>query len=300
MKFLVTGCYGFIGSKMCSFLLNRGENVVGVDIINKNEIKHDKFLFLPFESIIKGDPLLTDIDVIYHFAWCGVSSQFKNDLSKQISNLTIAYNILELARVAKVSRIVIPGSISEFSRSHSPVKGIEKSTPSDLYAATKTAVRIISEKFCRINNISLNWALITSVYGGQRNDDNLLTYTICNLLKNEKVTTTKLEQLWDYIFIDDLVFALWLIGTKGSKNAVYPIGTGRIEPLSYYVRFIAKTLGKENLLEIGKIQYKNKYVDNSIVDVSKLRKLGFYCKNSFEDNILSVIDYYRKVISIDK
>ena len=43
MKILVTGCAGFIGSHVCEFLLKRGDNVLGIDIINDYydiKIKH--------------------------------------------------------------------------------------------------------------------------------------------------------------------------------------------------------------------------------------------------------------------
>ena len=296
MVFLVTGCFGFIGKRMCDFLIANNHKVFGMDIKNTGSIQSKNFVFIGFDFSIAREQLKQNrIDVVFHFAWCGVSTSDKNDPSKQFKNISLTYEILELVKEIGAKRIVIPGSVSEFSKCNKAVTGLEKDSPSDLYAATKVSIRKIVSQFCKTNGLDYNWALITSVYGGERNDNNLLTYTINNLLNNKEVLTTKLEQLWDYLYIDDLIPGLYLIGTKGKKNTIYPIGSGRIEQLNYYVNYIANYLEKKELLRIGALEYKNKYIDNSIVDITRIRKLGFKCQKPFETNIVDVISYYEKV-----
>lgn len=84
----------------------------------------------------------------------------------------------------------------------------------------------------------MNWLLIGSVYGPGRNDNNILTYTIKALLNNEKTKFSKLEQMWDYIYIDDLIDALYLVGNYGKPGAVYPVGSGIAIPLREYIEKI--------------------------------------------------------------
>lgn len=297
MVFVVIGCYGFIGLKMCRFLLEQKHKVYGIDVNDKKQIFDENFEFIHFDLVemlkkVKN----TKIDVVYHLAWNGVSTTDKNDLEKQITNLSITLTVLQFVKTIGVKKLVIPGSVSEFSKCKKGVTGKEKDSPADYYAATKVCVRKIAQQFCKRNDISLNWALVTSVYGGERVDNNLLTYTIKNLLMNEQVLTTKLEQKWDYIYIDDLIFALYLIGIKGRKNIIYPIGSGRVEKLSFYVEYIASFLEKSNLLKLGALDYKNNYIDNSIVDITKLNNLGFTCKKEFEENIEDVISFYKSEI----
>ena len=46
--YLITGCAGFIGFHMCNILLNKGENVIGVDNLNKyysQDLKLKDYLF---------------------------------------------------------------------------------------------------------------------------------------------------------------------------------------------------------------------------------------------------------------
>ena len=280
---------------MCEYLINHNHIVFGMDINNSYLIDDDNFEFIHFdfksaEKMLKNK----SIDIIYHFAWCGVSSIDKNNPEKQLANISLTYGVLKLAKEIGAKKIIIPGSISEFSRCKKAITGLEKDSPSDLYAATKVSIRKIAFQFCKIHEIGLNWALITSVYGGDRIDGNLLTYTINNLLDNRQVLTTRLEQLWDYIYIDDLIECLYLIGLRGKKNAIYPIGSGRIEQLSFYVGYIADYLAKRDLLKIGALPYKNKYIDNSIVNTLKIQRLGFSCKKTFEENIIDVISFIKK------
>lgn len=287
---IITGCNGFIGKKLTKYLLDKNITVIGMDI-TENINNSDNFIFQKLDFKIDLSAILSNykIDVLYHLAWCGVSTVDKNNPDKQFINIGLTYKILELANSIKVKKIVIPGSMSEFSRCVEPVTGNEVDSPSDLYAATKVAIRKISYQYCQKNNIDLNWLLITSVYGIGRNDSNLITSVIENLRNNKEVKTTKLEQKWDYIYIDDLLLAFFLIGERGERNLIYPVGSGEVKTLSEYVNIIASIMNKRDLIKVGEIPYKNDYIDNSILDISRLKRIGFINENHFETTIINII-----------
>lgn len=295
MKVIVTGCYGFIGKQLTYYLLCNGDTVIGLDIKENHCFdSYGNFSFMAIDNILFNDLHKLNVDVMYHLAWSGVSTIDKNDYKKQFANITLTYEILELAKSIGVKKVVIPGSTSEFSKCMSPITGHEKDSPSDLYAATKVAVRKIAFQFCEKNNIDLNWLLITSIYSEKRLDSNLITTAINSFLQHKEFCCTKLEQKWDYLYVDDLIDALYLIGKRGKKNTIYPIGSGRTENLSYYIKYIAKIMNSSSLLKIGCIPYKNSFIDNSIVDIEELKLLGFNCKKSFEYNIVKVIEEMRR------
>lgn len=292
---IITGCNGFIGRKLTEYLIAKGVTVYGMDIIPSN-LSHERFHFIPFDFKQNLKSYFTEIsiDVLYHLAWCGVSTVDKNNPDKQSKNLELARNVLELGKKIKVKKIVIPGSMSEFARCKEPVTGYEEESPSDLYANTKCLIRKTAYEFCLSNKIDLNWLLITSVYSSDRVDANLLTYCIKNLLHNEIVETTKLEQIWDYINVNDLMRAMYLVGMKGERNKIYPIGSGDIHPLSYYVELIGYILNKRELIHVGVKPYKNAFIDNSIPNIKELKKLGFRPTVSFTDGINQMIKTIKK------
>ncbi len=288
---IITGCNGFIGKKLTKHLLDKGIFVYGLDIFSTQAFEnYSNFKFIPFDLSKDFTQIIErNVDVLYHLAWCGVSTVDKNDPDKQFKNIGITYKVLELAKAIHANKVVIPGSMSEFSRCTKPVTGYEQDTPADLYAATKVAIRKISYQYCEKNGLDLNWLLITSVFSIDRVDANLITYTINNLLDNKAVETTKLEQLWDYISIEDLVRAMFIIGENGSKGLIYPIGSGEVHQLSYYIDLIATYMNKKNLLRIGAVPYKNKYIDNSVPDITALEHIGYIVQDNFKDYIVKLI-----------
>ena len=150
------------------------------------------------------------------------------------------------------------------------------------------------QTYGRQNGISLIWAVITSIYGPGRNDDNLITYCIKTLLKGEKPSFTGLEQQWDYLYIDDLIDALVAVGEKGIGGKTYPIGSGENKQIVEYVKIIRDMIDPTLPLGIGDIPYKNKTIDNQILDISELNEdTGFTARYSFESGIKLTIDYYK-------
>lgn len=284
-KAIITGSNGYIGKKLTNFLLDKGIEVIGFDLFECESFKNrPNYSFTPFASI-ENMIDVDSVDVLYHLAWSGVSSDEKNDPNKQFVNIGMTYKVLEFAKKNNVKKIIIPGSMSEFSKYSEPVTGHEEDAPSDLYAATKVAIRKIAYQYAEKNDLDLNWLLITSVYSEERNDGNLITSCIKALKRHETFECTKLEQKWDYIHISDLIKALYLVGEKGEKSVIYPIGSGEAHELSHYIKLIANKIGGSDLIKIGRLPYKEKYIDNSIPDVTKIKALGFNSAKTFESHI---------------
>lgn len=291
---LIIGCNGFIGRKLVKKYISEGYKVVGVDIATAPFEVLDKFNFnyfqVDYNNLNANSFSNYEFDLAYHLAWCGVSTIEKNDLNKQLKNVFIAKQVLEFCKAINLRHLVIAGSMSEFSKYKTPVNGKELDSPSDLYAATKCYIRKFASLFCEQNHINLNYLLITSIYSYERKDSNLITSVISHLKLNQEMETTGLEQQWDYIHIDDLIEAMFLIGIRGKQNCIYPIGSGTVKTLRYYIDFIIKCSGKNNLIHVGALPYKNTFIDNSIPDVTELFKLGFSPKNVFEKYIFSIME----------
>ena len=117
------------------------------------------------------------------------------------------------------------------------------------------------------------------------------------MLKGEKPSFTGLEQQWDYLYIDDLIDALVAVGEKGIGGKTYPIGSGENKQIVEYVKIIRDMIDPTLPLGIGDIPYKNKTIDNQILDISELNEdTGFTARYSFESGIRLRIDYYKNAI----
>lgn len=298
---IVTGANGFIGQKLVRMLSKN--NVKTYAVIESDDI-NNPFKELGNVEIIRSN--LDDIeslyslipnnqiDVMYHLAWSGVSTALKDDYEMQIKNISYSINIMKLCHKLKVNKIIFTGSASEYAYNDGDITGYNNPSPSDFYSAAKVSVHYMCSMYAKKNGLNFIWTLISSIYGPKRNDNNLITYTIKSLLSKQTPEFTKLEQIWDYIYVEDLINALYLVGCCGKYGKVYPIGSGVARPLHYYVSVIQKLIDEQIPVNIGALPYKNTSIDNSILDISDLIKdTGFMPKYTFEDGIKETINYFR-------
>lgn len=296
---IITGADGFIGENLTLALAEKGITVYALvytesSIQSYASLKNVHAIQFDLQNIYDvKEKLPMNVDVLYHLAWMGVSTAQKNDAVVQLKNINYGLEIMRLASQLYVGKVVYPGSVSEYAYSNVPVNGYNEPSPSDFYSAAKVATHYICDIFAKQNNIDFNWVLISSIYGPGRDDDNLISYSIKTLLNGEKPSFTKLEQKWDYIFIDDLIQALYCIGDKGKKGAVYPIGSGLNKSLLEYVTIVRNKINESLPIGVGDLPYKNSRIDNSVVDISKLKEdTGFVPAYTFELAIQKTIDYF--------
>lgn len=301
-KVIVIGANGFIGSHLTQRLVDNGYQVIafvarGFDYSHVLCMKGVKCLEFELSKMNEydGNKDIINADILFHMAWVGVSSDLKNDAQTQASNILYGLNVLEFAFRNDIKRVIVPGSASEYSCSDGVIDGNNIPAPADLYSACKVATRYLCQTFAIQKNIDLIWTAITSIYGPGRHDNNLITYAITTLLKGEKTSFTGLQQYWDYLYIDDLITALILIGEKGKRGSIYPIGTGDSKKMSEYVHILRDEINPSLPIGIGELPYKNNKIDNQIIDVSKLKlDTGFNPKYSFEEGIKKTIDYFKE------
>lgn len=296
---IITGANGFIGSALTRYLCGRGAEVWA--LIQKGA---DTGMFqgcacvhtVPFslEHTMDSAALLPQgADLFYHFAWKGVSGIQKNDPDTQLQNIQFSLDTLRLAQQLHANKIIFAGSVSEYAYNGKAVTGDDPPAPSDFYAAAKAAARVVCGHYACQNKLPFIWTLISSIYGPGRRDNNLITYAITSLLKGERPVFTKLEQVWDYIYIDDLIHALYLVGLHGESGKTYPIGSGEEKQLSEYVASIRNAIDPTLPVGIGEIPYKTNRIDHSVINSEPLRELGFSPCFSFEQGIALTIDYFR-------
>lgn len=299
---VITGAGGFIGKNLIERLLRENIQVYGIDIEAVQERIPTGSNITPLSMDITDKRALANIlktakpDVFYHLAWQGVSTDVKNEISIQLANISLAIAALEACAEAGCGHIIIPGSASEYAYCGQTIDGKNVLSPGDAYAASKAAAQILCQWYARQHELNLNWLLIGSIYGPGRNDSNILTYTIRALLHGEEPKYSKLEQLWDYIYIDDLIEALYLVGLYGKPNKVYPVGSGKARPLAEYIEQIRAVIAPGAPLEIGVLPYKfGNRPDNSVLDIRSLREdTGFTPKISFGEGIRRTIRYFKE------
>lgn len=300
-RVLVTGAAGFIGQALVEKLLCENKKIIALVLPEEaGRLKKQENLAFVEGNLDDADDIRSKLqnekfDTIYHLAWVGVSTTYKNDRKLQMKNIEYAMFMMELAKEHGCQKIICTGSVSEYAYEDGAVDGTRAVSPADMYSATKAAVHIYCDLYARQNELDFNWVLIPSIYGPGRTDNNLITYAIQMLSAGKKPSFTKLEQKWDYIYIDDLILSLYLVGEKGRKNQVYVTGSGVSRPMCEYVEILKDQIDPDAELGIGDLPYKTNRIDNSVVDITKLQSdTGYKPQVSFEEGIRNTIDFFRE------
>lgn len=301
-KIIVTGGAGFIGRHLIEKLTESDYEIYAVvrNVIDARKMLPDSDRIHIIECTENADGSVSadipnNADIMYHFAWIGFRPEFRKNFDIQSKNIPLTLAYLNLAKERKVKKIVMAGSTNEYLYCG---KAINKETlpcPSDAYGSVKTALRYLAERFTRDNAIAFNYAVITGIYAADRKDSNIIFYTIDRLLNGEKPSVTRLEQLWDYIYIDDAVEALRLTGEKGFDGRLYAVGHGDNWELANYVRIIHKKINPSLPLGIGDVPYSSDVLPMSCMDLTDLHNdTGFVPKVDFETGIIRVIEKIKK------
>lgn len=296
-KVIVTGADGFLGKNLVYKLLENcvstwavvypGNNVYeGFSDINLHVISAD--LNEAQEYI---DQFEYGVDVMYHLAWQGVRPELRDNIEVQMRNIEMTTKCMELASKLGVKKIIMPGSTNEYLKYGKPINKEAVPSPTNAYGATKVALRYLCGQYAKQNKIEFVYAIIAGIYAADRRDNNVIFYTIDKLLKREKPFLTKLEQLWDYVYIDDVIDALIATGQKGRDGAVYAIGHGDNWELSNYIRIIHNKIDSSLPLGIGDVPYDSETLPCSCIDLTDIREdTGFVPKVDFEEGITRVIE----------
>lgn len=299
-KVLVTGADGFIGRNLIKGLLKQGVEVHAIVYPGHNIYRGEEDPKLHVYSLDLNQILNhiadfpEDIDVMYHFAWNGVKPEVRNELDIQIGNVNMSLDCMKLAIAIGIRKIIFPGSTNEYLYYGKPLNKDAVPSPNNAYGAAKIALRYLCSDFASRNDIDFIYTIIAGIYAADRRDNNVIFYTIDKLLHREKPSLTKLEQLWDYVYIDDVVSALIAVGERGKDGAVYAIGHGDNWPLRNYIRIIHQKIDPSLPLGIGEIPYNSDKLPCSCIDLTDIKRdTGFEPTIDFETGISRVIDRVR-------
>ena len=295
---IITGATGFLGSWLALELL---ENNYEVTVVARNKskllpeiLKNCFVVESSLEDITAYDFKNKFADLFFHLAWEGVSSTKKNSFDIQLNNIRNSLRILSVAKDIGCNSFIATGTVAEYALCDKVMDFREHQCPNDLYGASKVSAYYYMEVLARQLGMPFIWTIVPSTYGERRDDKNLITYTIKSLINKSKPSFGNLEQMWDFMYVKDVVRALRFIGEKGQRNKVYGIGSGIYRPLKDYVSIIRDLIDPNLPLGIGDIDSMNKSSIGSCVNNYDLKKdTGFNPLYSFEDGIKRTIDYFR-------
>lgn len=296
---IVTGAGGFIGKALIEKLIEYNIEVYAIardteklqDLKDKvHIIKED---FLQIDKIDKCIP--KKIDVFYHMVWEGgvYGAAFK-DYELQLKNSKYACDALMLAVRLECKKFVLPGTVNEYEaldllNMHN--NDIPRYT--NIYSSAKLISRMMCKVIAMQNKIEFCTGLISKAYGKGDTSKTIVNIVLKKLSDGIAPDLVKGENLYDFVYIEDVAEAFYRIGNKGKNGKAYYIGHREVERFRNYIEKLRTIVAPKVELKFG-VYPDDAEIDYSLIDLDALyNDTGFECKADFEESILKTAQWVK-------
>lgn len=295
---IVTGANGFIGSTLVNNLLKNGVKVVAIDMSFAAPRIPDSDLIVKLETGLDDVEKLrdmipaTDYDAMYHLAWAGVNGPSKADPTVQLNNIQLGINCAQLCKAIGVKKLLCAGTVAEQAVHSLP--NLTQTSGGMMYGVAKHCAHLMLEDYCKNIGQQFVWMQFSNIYGVGNKTGNLVSYTLGELLKGNEATFGPAAQPYDFIYVDDLLEAVYRLGEAETNKSTYYIGTGSPRILKEYLLKIGELAGMQDKVGIGIRPDDGIKYDFSMFDTSSLKDtVGDYVSTSFEDGICKTIEWLK-------
>ena len=302
MRAFVTGASGFIGSYIVKALTDDGHDVLCLKRPTSNLEGLDEYVD-KVKWINNTDDWKTAFRnfkpfIIYNLAWNGVAAADRVIWEKQVSNVAMQQELLDLALETGCKKIVGTGSQSEYGDFENKIDENYPLNPKTAYAAVKAGSLIIMKSFCEINNIDWYWFRLFPVFGPHEADNWLIPSLIKNIMTQDYMDLTPGDQKLAYLYVGECAKAIEMAIYAEGKSGVYNVCSDKPMALKTLVTKIRDKINPNFKLNFGALQYRygqSMYMEG---DTTALRSNIYNLNTSdFDKKLELTIDYYLKKYS---
>ena len=336
MKILLTGVAGFIGSAVSSFLLERGDEVIGVDDLNDYydvQLKmdrlamiesHKNFRFIK-QDISHREEMATLFKteqperVVHLAAQAGVRYSIENPHAYVDANLVGFMNILEGCRHNAIEHLVYASSSSVYGANTLMPFSVHHNVdhPVSLYGATKKANELMAHSYSHLYAMPTTGLRFFTVYGPWGRPDMSLFLFTRQILADQPIDVfNNGNHSRDFTYIDDIVKGVvrtlditakpnndWIgqvpdPGTSLAPYRLYNIGNNQPVELMRFIEIIEDCLGLKATTNFLPLQQGD--VPATFADVDALiEDVDYAPSTSIENGIARFIEWYRNYYEVN-
>jgi UDP-glucuronate 4-epimerase len=330
MKVLITGAAGFIGNDLALRLLERGDEVIGIDNLNDY---YDPALKKARLARTADNPGFTDIridledrdgiaelfarhkpDAVVNLAaQAGVRYSLQNPNAYIDTNVVGFMNILEGCRYNEVQHLVYASSSSVYGSNTKMPFSVHDNVdhPVSIYAATKKANELMAHTYSHLYRLPTTGLRFFTVYGPWGRPDMALFLFTRKILAGEAIDVFNYgKHRRDFTYIDDIVEGVirtldrvpepnpdWSGDHPDSASstapyALYNIGNNQPVELMYYIEVLEDCLGMKAEKNLLPLQPGD--VPDTYADVQDLvRDVDYKPDMSVQQGVANFVAWYR-------
>ncbi|OYP39175.1 NAD-dependent epimerase/dehydratase family protein [Rhodopirellula sp. MGV] len=309
--YFVTGCGGFIASRVSRLLLDSGHRVVGIDNLNDyyspelkrhrlESLESDRFVF--HEADIEDAQALAKIfdadkfDAVFNLAArAGVRYSMENPYVYLSTNSLGSLNLIDQMHRTGVSKFVLASTSSLYAGQPMPFQeSLPVNTPISPYAASKKAAEVMAYSYHHLYKLDVSICRYFTVYGPAGRPDMSIFRFIRWI---DEGTPIELfgdgEQSRDFTYVDDIARGTILAAKPVGYEIINLGGGGTPVSLNTLIAMLEERLGKK-----AKINYKPFHQADMMTtsaDISKAKELLDWTPEvSLEEGLDASVDWYRQ------
>lgn len=331
MKILVTGVAGFIGMSVARALLERGDEVIGIDNLNdyyEVQLKHDRLkLIQDFDAFTFIEMDISDRDamkalfekhgfqrVFNSAAQAGVRYSLENPHAYVDSNLVGFVNILEGCRQTNVEHLAYASSSSVYGANTNMPFSVHDNVDHQvsLYAATKKSNELMAHTYSHLYNIPTTGLRFFTVYGPWGRPDMSPSLFTGAILRGEPINVFNEGKMQrDFTYIDDIVEGVVRVidkiaepnpdydnnnsdpATSFAPYRVYNIGNNDVVQLMDFIETIEDAVGKKAEKNMMGMQDGDVVATYANID-ALMDAVGFKPATPLKEGIGKFVDWYKE------
>jgi nucleoside-diphosphate-sugar epimerase len=301
MRIVVTGAAGFIGSHVCERLLDRGDQVLGVDAMTdfySPELKRRNcaaLLVRPGFDLLTRDlnapglaAVLAGADGVCHLAGApGVRAT--DERTFELGNVAATRAVMSAAAQAGLPRVVLTSSSSVYAPARSPVAEDAPVSPLSPYGRSKLRAERRAANLAARNGTELVVLRLFTVYGPrQRPDMAFARFIAAARSRGAMPVYGDGGQQRDFTYAGDAVDAILLALDRGRPGRIYNVSGARPVALAEAFALLAASLGESPSLEFTAAdgrEHRSLAADPTLA----ARELGYAPRVSLEEGIAAQV-----------
>ena len=301
-KVILTGATGFVGNAVLKELIKNNIYVIAVSRSENPKNIPDSSLVRYISCDLSRMETLEDkiadrdIDTFYHFAWNGSAGTARANTNLQLQNAQWTIDSLNVAKKIGCNRFVVAGSIMEhetiaagYTQGNRPGLGY-------IYGSGKLVAHTMAMSVAASIGIDLIWAEITNAYGVGELSPRMVNTTLRKIIKGENPQFTAGTQNYDFVYIDDVARAFYLIGKNGKPFNDYLIGSSTAKPLKEFLLEMKNSVAPDLDFIFGDVPFTGINLPLEKYDCKKTEEdTGFKAEISFAEGTKRTINWLKEV-----
>lgn len=278
-KILVTGAGGFIGGALVNYLNKKNEPVMGLTSGQLNVTDKQAVENLPVEEISH---------IIHMAGKTFVPRSWEEPAEFMETNTFGTLNILEFCKKHEIPMTYISAYIYGPPEKN-PIKETDKINPNNPYAKSKYMAEELCEFYAKQFGVKVSIIRPFNVYGAGQKESFLIPQIISHAMKEDSIRVMDLAPMRDYIYLEDLLEAIYLTVKNVQEYDVFNIGSGISYSVGEVIDMVQEILGSQKPVECKNETRRNE-LNNVVADISHAKEvLGWQPAHSLQEGLAEMI-----------